>query len=290
MNDLMSRLDRIERECGEPQNKKNKSEKEEIVDEFIRTKKEIARQVNDIRKTIKERDELLGKSAGTKQTIEMSARIRSQVRAVKDEANKLKQIHQQDMKNKKKRNAMPPETIEHRNEVVELCFKHIAECEQLEKRRYTDKSSAGPSADSRSQLLSGGSSGAAGVAGGRFTSIRPATETDLTNINDIDVAEGLKQIQEKNEKMDEELEVISEGVQRLGNLARDMNQEINLQSQMVEEITADVDRTAAHLQNINKKMKETLTKVRSADRFCVDIILVVILVGICGYLYSAMTS
>eukprot|EP00735_Rhodelphis_limneticus_P011157 TRINITY_DN4220_c0_g1::TRINITY_DN4220_c0_g1_i1::g.8033::m.8033 TRINITY_DN4220_c0_g1::TRINITY_DN4220_c0_g1_i1::g.8033 ORF type:complete len:283 (+),score=39.02,sp/Q9SF29/SYP71_ARATH/29.54/7e-23,SNARE/PF05739.14/5.2e+03,SNARE/PF05739.14/9.2e-11,Syntaxin-6_N/PF09177.6/0.12,Syntaxin-6_N/PF09177.6/3.3e+02,DUF948/PF06103.6/6.1e+02,DUF948/PF06103.6/5.9e+02,DUF948/PF06103.6/0.06,NPV_P10/PF05531.7/4.1e+03,NPV_P10/PF05531.7/1.1e+02,NPV_P10/PF05531.7/0.43,Baculo_PEP_C/PF04513.7/2e+02,Baculo_PEP_C/PF04513.7 len=277
MNDLMNRLNRIERECGET--KKADGDKDDPTDEFIQSKKEIARQIADIRKSIKERDELLGKSAGTKQTVEMSAHIRSQIRAVKDEAMKLKQTHQNDLR-KKKKDKLPQEAIEHRNEVIDLAFKHISECEQLEKRRFTDKS-AGPSADSRAQLLTS----AAGGGQGKFI-MRPATETDLRNIDDIDVVEGLKQIQEKDSQMDQDLDIISEGVGQLMHLARDMNTEINLQSQMVEEITTKVDNTAAHLQNINKKMKETLNKVRGPDRFCVDIILVIILLGICGYLYS----
>ena len=47
-----------------------------------------------------------------------------------------------------------------------------------------------------------------------------------------------------------------------------------------------VDNARAQLTNINKKMKKTLQSTRSADRFILDFILLVIVLGIAGYVVS----
>ncbi len=62
-----------------------------------------------------------------------------------------------------------------------------------------------------------------------------------------------------------------------------------MQTAMVDEITNKVDKANVHLNNLNKRMKQTLQQTRSADRFILDIILVVILLGVVGYIISMVS-
>ena len=51
-----------------------------------------------------------------------------------------------------------------------------------------------------------------------------------------------------------------------------------------------VDAASGHLNNINKRMKQTLAQTRSADRFILDFILLVVLLAIIGYIISLVTG
>jgi TRAP-type uncharacterized transport system fused permease subunit len=63
-------------------------------------------------------------------------------------------------------------------------------------------------------------------------------------------------------------------------------QELTLQTAMLNEIETKVDNSNEHLLKINRKMKKTLEKVKSGDRFVVNFILLLVLLGIVGGIYT----
>ena len=161
--------------------------------------------------------------------------------------------------------------------MVELVFKHIEECEAIEKRRYNGKQT-----EARVELFSGGTSG----AGSSSTSSTVSRVPVGTELPDIETQDGLKMLAAKDKVIDEGLDQIAEGVQDLKSLALDMRDEVKVQSAMVDEITSKVDSASSQLSGINKKMKKTLQSTRSADRFILDFILLAIVLGIAGYVVS----
>ncbi|THG07319.1 hypothetical protein TEA_006675 [Camellia sinensis var. sinensis] len=72
-------------------------------------------------------------------------------------------------------------------------------------------------------------------------------------------------------KFDSGLEVISEGLDALKNMAHDLN---------------EVDKVASDLKNTNVRLKDTVNQLRSSRNFCIDIILLCIILGIAAYLYN----
>ena len=50
-----------------------------------------------------------------------------------------------------------------------------------------------------------------------------------------------------------------------------------MQEAITDNLHEHIDTTSAKLDNVNKRLKEQLDKVRSADKFCIDFILVIIL-------------
>ncbi|KAK8695522.1 hypothetical protein V6N13_000677 [Hibiscus sabdariffa] len=87
---------------------------------------------------------------------------------------------------------------------------------------------------------------------------------------------------------DEGLDVISEGLDKLKNIALDMNEELDRQVPLMDEIDTKVDQTTSELRKNNVRMKQILTEVRSSRNFCIDIILLCILLGIAMYLYNLL--
>ncbi|GLT69752.1 hypothetical protein SLA2020_418790 [Shorea laevis] len=89
-------------------------------------------------------------------------------------------------------------------------------------------------------------------------------------------------------KQDQGLEMISEGLDTLKNMAHDMNEELDRQVPLMDEIDTKVDKAAADLKNTNVRLKDTVTQLRSSRNFCIDIILLCIVLGIAAYLYNVL--
>ncbi|KAF7146270.1 hypothetical protein RHSIM_Rhsim04G0147900 [Rhododendron simsii] len=87
-------------------------------------------------------------------------------------------------------------------------------------------------------------------------------------------------------KQNQGLEVISEGLDTLKNMAHDMNEEFDRQVPLMDEIDAKVDKATSDLKNTNVRLKHTVTQLRSSRNFCIDIILLCIILGIAAYLYK----
>ncbi|KAI3450538.1 hypothetical protein Pfo_007203 [Paulownia fortunei] len=90
-------------------------------------------------------------------------------------------------------------------------------------------------------------------------------------------------------KQDQGLDVISEGLDTLKDLAKDMNEELDRQVPLIDEMDTKVDMASSDLRRTNVRLKETVTKVRSTRNFCIDIILFCILLGIGAYLYKILS-
>ncbi|XP_044501366.1 syntaxin-71-like [Mangifera indica] len=89
-------------------------------------------------------------------------------------------------------------------------------------------------------------------------------------------------------KQDQGLEVIAEGLDTLKNMAHDMNEELDRQVPMMDEIDEKVDRATSDLKSTNVRLKDTVNQLRSSRNFCIDIILLCIILGIAAYLYNVL--
>ncbi|XP_050242954.1 syntaxin-71 [Quercus robur] len=89
-------------------------------------------------------------------------------------------------------------------------------------------------------------------------------------------------------KQDQGLDMISEGLDTLKNMASDMNEELDRQVPLMDEIDTKVDKAASDLKNTNVRLKDTVNQLRSSRNFCIDIILLCIILGIAAYLYNVL--
>ncbi|KAL0719752.1 hypothetical protein Bca4012_069076 [Brassica carinata] len=84
------------------------------------------------------------------------------------------------------------------------------------------------------------------------------------------------------------LDMISEGLDALKNMASDMNEELDRQVPLMDEIDSKVDRATSDLRNTNVRLKHTVNQLRSSRNFCIDIVLLCIVLGIAAYLYNVL--
>ncbi|KAH7657590.1 syntaxin of plants SYP7 protein [Dioscorea alata] len=89
-------------------------------------------------------------------------------------------------------------------------------------------------------------------------------------------------------RQDQGLDVIAEGLDTLKNMAHDMNEELDRQVPLIDEIDSKVDKATSDLKNTNVRLKETVNQLRSSRNFCIDIILLCIILGIAAYLYNVL--
>ncbi|KAF8069357.1 hypothetical protein N665_1141s0018 [Sinapis alba] len=89
-------------------------------------------------------------------------------------------------------------------------------------------------------------------------------------------------------KQDQGLDMISEGLDALKNMASDMNEELDRQVPLMDEIDSKVDRATSDLKNTNVRLKDTVNQLRSSRNFCIDIVLLCIVLGIAAYLYNVL--
>ncbi|KNA09233.1 hypothetical protein SOVF_155460 isoform A [Spinacia oleracea] len=69
-------------------------------------------------------------------------------------------------------------------------------------------------------------------------------------------------------------------------MAQAMNEEIDRQEPLMDEMDKKADKATSDLKNTNVRLKDTVTKLRSSRNFCLDIILLCVILGIAAYLYK----
>jgi len=286
---LMRRVDTIYVATGGGDGEKKKDEK---LDGFKTAKHELHMLVKTIREDIKTRDTLQQENPSGTQTIEKSQKIRRDIKKAREHVNTMSVELEQDKKRKMKQKLTESE-LKIRQEQIDLAYKHIEECEQLEKRRYTQQPA--PPSQKKADLFSKSrikSTPAASTAASSFggdvpssssADYHPATHSDLPP---LEVEAQIQQLKERDKKIDEGLEDISKGVGRLKNIAQGIDEELTLQSEMLNVIETKVDAANEQLLTLNRKMKDTLKKVKGADRFIVNFILLMIVLGISAYIYT----
>lgn len=87
-------------------------------------------------------------------------------------------------------------------------------------------------------------------------------------------------------RQDQALERIEQGVGVLGNLAKDMNQELVAQEPVLDALGNQIDQVGDDVKTRNQQMKTALKKVRSSRNICFDLTLLVILLALGAYIYS----
>jgi len=68
------------------------------------------------------------------------------------------------------------------------------------------------------------------------------------------------------------------------------NEEVRRQNVMLDNVGNKITNAHDHIANVNTKMKETLDEVRAADKICVDIMCIMIMVGLGAVLYQMIKS
>mmetsp|Transcript_244 Transcript_244/g.390 ORF Transcript_244/g.390 Transcript_244/m.390 type:complete len:326 (+) Transcript_244:115-1092(+) len=224
-----------------------------------------------------------------KEVIAKQAQIREEIRQVEDEWQELDGIYKNEAR--KRKSKFTKEELDIQQTLVQRLYSELEKVKQLSSRNYARGTGAaredvaanlnvqaltvmdvsGNDGKSVSWAGNGGSGG--GDRGGGV---------ELTHQQHLK----LQQIESRDQDFDRQLDEIGQGIQDLAEIAQMQNEEVRRQNIMLENVENKIDDAHDHITNINSKMKETLDEVRGADKVCVDIMCIVLMVGLGAVLYQ----
>ena len=113
-------------------------------------------------------------------------------------------------------------------------------------------------------------------------------QTQITEEEQLsdEAKEKMEEWKKEQEEQDKGLEQIKDGLKILKNEIKLANENIESTNKVVKKVTKHTDTTKVKVQSTNKKLKDLITKIRSSDKICVDIILILVLVGLICALYN----
>ena len=85
---------------------------------------------------------------------------------------------------------------------------------------------------------------------------------------------------------DDKLKEIRKGIQRIKIEAEKAGEGLKEIGIKVKQNEVHIDKTGKKLQTQNERVKDFINKIRSSDKICCDIVLILILIGLVCVLYS----
>jgi SYP7 family syntaxin len=135
----------------------------------------------------------------------------------------------------------------------------------------------------------GGSGGAGAGGSGVSVDVSNLDQAAGQNMEHSEQSRAFRaEFEASKRKQDEGLDEISKGLGVLKNLTGEMDEEIKRQTPIMDVIDDKLDNTSAELATANGKLKKVITTMRSTRHFCVDVILIFIILGIGMYLFSSL--
>jgi len=98
--------------------------------------------------------------------------------------------------------------------------------------------------------------------------------------------EKIEEWKKEQEEQNKDLEEIHDGVKTLKKEVKLAGEGIKQVKKKVMSTTKKTEKTMVRIETQNRKLKELLNKIRTTDKFCVDIILFFVLLGLICVLYS----
>ncbi|KAF1776873.1 Target SNARE coiled-coil homology domain [Phytophthora cactorum] len=263
LDGLLDKLSRINQEMGGDDGKSKKKDKK--GDQFHDLKTKIGERLHHSR--CDKARETSSRSYPT------TAGIREEIRLVGVDIKDLTASY--DLEMKKKKSKFPPEELAMRKEIVTQYWAEYERIKELAAANY--RSPAG-----RPTFDTGGVAAPIGsFENGAFTArTRPGGAAGGPVFGGLGGAGG-------GGGGGGSGDANRNGVQELGQQARMLNEELQQQAIMIDGLGERIDNTQAHVESVNKKMKETLTKVgRGPDKCMMDMICLILLLGILAVVYN----
>ncbi|CAK69765.1 unnamed protein product (macronuclear) [Paramecium tetraurelia] len=97
--------------------------------------------------------------------------------------------------------------------------------------------------------------------------------------------DAIQRWKQNDELMDKQLDNLVDGTQKWKENAMAIGGKIDHTSKQIDHLTVKVDETNAELYKQNSQLKKIVEKYRQPNKFCLDMVLVFILIGLCGVIY-----
>jgi len=211
------------------------------------------------------------------QLIKLQAEIREEIRQAQDEWKEMDEIYKKEAR--KKRSKFTPEELETQQELVSRLYVEIEKIRSAQMANFAQ--GRGPQNDAAAAIL--GSKLGGGTTGGKSWNGGGGGGVALTEGQRVQI----QQLEERDADFDRQLDEIGDGIADLAEIAALAGEEVKVQGVMLDGLNSKLDRVNDGVENVNARMKETLSEVgRASDKLCVDIICVVLAIGFGAVFYN----
>eukprot|EP00753_Platysulcus_tardus_P022605 PLAT9805.1.p1 GENE.PLAT9805.1~~PLAT9805.1.p1 ORF type:complete len:296 (+),score=152.88 PLAT9805.1:80-967(+) len=280
---LLKRLDYVKMELGVADSDGDKK-RAKPSDAFQALKGELAEQLHIVRKAAKEAATLKESGMDPTATIKKEHEVRSGLKEAKAKWGEMNSYYKTHVAKAGKRKAKySKEDLIEMKEIVDDYARSLEDLTSSIRAGYTGTAPV-VSKRERDDLMSISEDGKVSH-GGR--SAKPRKHAEATEEQKM----RMEQVKKRDAEFDEVLDKIEDSVLELGELAEAIGTEAEKQNMMLENVKKDVDKAQVKLNRLNKRMKETLEKVgRSGDKFCMDVICIIIILGCLSFIYNNLKS
>ncbi|OAO16244.1 syntaxin-71 [Blastocystis sp. ATCC 50177/Nand II] len=248
---------------------------------FQALQSKILNQISEVKDLIEKRNEMTERGANRRKVIEVNASVYKKLKDIAENYEKLKEKYEKDKK--KRIRKLSPEELKDRMDALAAIQSQIEQVqeksEEGQKAMTLDTSIGFAEATSFEIKKPEAQQGTQEKKKELFGEVETAVGgggPDLTESQQ----QGLVQIERNQQEVDQILEMISSGIDDLQGMAQGMGDEISKQNKMLDEVETTVDRTNEHMQKVQAKMHDTLQKTRGGDKFCMDMVLIFIIVAV----------
>jgi len=227
-------------------------------------------------------------SNNPKEIIARQAGIREEIRQASDDWKELDGIYKNEAK--KRKSKFSQEDLELQHVLVQRLYAQIDSVKESQMKGYAPGAGEDLAANLNLKALAAldttqfGTSSTGESVGGNTVFASHGSGVEVTSGQQMQIQE----LQDRDADFERQLDDIGEGIHDLSEIAQVQAEEVRRQNVMLESVGKKIDDAHDHMTNVNAKMKETLNEVRKADRICVDIMCIVMMVGLGAVLYSFM--
>lgn len=244
---------------------------------------------------LKRRDALFRSNKSDPNAIKLSALIRQQIAEVFEDAEEMqtlylaeeKKFRKQEKRAKGSSPAGMEQLLHNREQIVKLTFLHVQECEMLEKQRQQDEMDMDKAREQlfeMKEVAHDTKTGGYGVVSLPDVSTAfPDIEISPSSSSGAGVQEGFDQQERNEQRINNMLDQVLDGVIDLKELAVAMGTQLRQTDAVIDGLDVEVQRTNAELDTLNTRLKALLTRVRSPKQLVVDIcvgVLFLIMIGL----------
>ena len=241
----------------------------EPQDAFSQARTDCSNRVKELHDAIGRMDELRIANPNSPDVAHQGQTIRTLLKDLSAAKDNLANLAIDDLpKNKNKWKDDDKEIYDNRMKVVDLVEQHFLECQKLYRSSYLGNK------------LVQGIEQSKDVASG--ASVAAGTRVVASNLPEIDcsVEEGFALMKKQDEEIDSKLDVISEKLGHIKQQQLAIGEEMDLQSVMISAISDKIDVVSGEIQSQNAALKQTLKKMKKADKMCCYIVLAVIILAL----------
>mmetsp|Transcript_32265 Transcript_32265/g.52212 ORF Transcript_32265/g.52212 Transcript_32265/m.52212 type:complete len:287 (-) Transcript_32265:233-1093(-) len=272
---LIKEVEIIEDHCA---GNKGRSDKKKDVDEFTRNKLELNEVLTGIKDDVKTRKGIEERLGTNSESIKLKNKIKADLETAKHLQQNMEAAYKEDERDVDNGHSdLNPDAIKSRQELVQLMKQDLEftsnEFEPKAEERGGGQFKVAQQARERRRKK-------------REDGLMSSEPQPLTAKQQSFIQESIQ----RDQVLDEKLDVILTGVKQLNQIGQDINEELDKQAVMLEEVEQKMDRVQEKLETRNEQIKKLLDASGGASRWCPVLILLVILLACIGYIYRSFIA